>query len=158
QPGLLAAKVQGRMPQSYAVAIRLPVFTAEQWDQAISAMVAQARYAASLLSGDLPAGIEDVFAPIGLRLVPSEPSDLAVSCTCAAAASAGPGVPAGRAAGGWCKHVCCAMILLADRLGIDPFAIFQLRGMRGEELLDRLRQQRAAAGAARTTAGPAADV
>jgi uncharacterized Zn finger protein len=170
QPGLVSAKVQGRMPGAYAVSIRLPVLSAAQWEQVLTAMTAQARFAAALLSGDLPPAIEEVFAPLGLRLMPQAPSDLAASCTCDAARgprAADPGaassVPsdgdastdARPAAGGtgWCKHVCCVMTLLADRLANDPFTLFLLRGMAADDLLDQLRRKRAAAG---TTAPGAA--
>ncbi len=134
-PGLVTAKVQGRMPQAYSTAVRLPTFAPEQWEAAIDAMCSQARYSASLLAGDLPAEIEDVFAPLGLRLLPVDPSELAVSCTC----------DVGKA---FCKHVCCTMALIADRFGTDRLLIFRLRGLSGDELIERIAQRRAAAGAA----------
>jgi uncharacterized Zn finger protein len=134
-PGIITAKVQGRMPQAYVTTIRLPTFAAEQWEAAVDAMCSQARYSASLLAGDLPADIEDVFAPLGLRLLPVDPSELAVSCTCEV------GKP-------FCKHVCCAMALIADRFGSDRLLIFRLRGLPGDELIERIAQRRAAAGAA----------
>jgi uncharacterized Zn finger protein len=133
--GLITAKVQGRMPQAYATAVRLPTFTPEQWEAAIDAMCSQARYSASLLAGDLPADIEDVFAPLGLRLLPVDPSELAVSCTCDV------GKP-------FCKHVCCAMALIADRFATDRLLIFRLRGLSGDELIERIAQRRAASGGA----------
>ncbi|MBC7835202.1 MAG: hypothetical protein H7Y88_08895 [Phycisphaerales bacterium] len=139
--GLIAGRVQGRMPDAYAVAIRLPTFLPEQWEQVLSTMTDQARYAASLLSGELPPNIEDLFAPAGLKLFPTEPSDLAVTCKCDV------GVP-------WCKHVCCLMTLIADRLSTDPFLIFTLRGIPGSELVERLRQRRSAS-AARLPVGAA---
>lgn len=157
-PGMVNSKVQGRLPTSYQVTIRFPTFIPEQWEQVLGTMTEQARYAAALLSGDLPASIEDLFAPLGLRLFPAQPADLAVSCTCGlanvqhAAAMAGTPAQAGTPldpAQGWCKHVCCVMVLIADRLGPDPFLLFALRGMRGEELLDKLRQQRALSATAR---------
>ena len=62
--GLISARVQGRMPGAYVTEIRLPTITHEQWDQAIASMAEQARYHASLLAGEVPAGIEDLFAPL----------------------------------------------------------------------------------------------
>ena len=173
QPGVVTARVQGRMPEAYATTIRLPKFQPEHWEQVLAAMTTQARYAATLLAGDLPANIEDVFVPLGLKLFPSEPSEVAVSCNCRqvarAAAAATPASPggegeAGAAAGGappadvgggggWCKHVCCVMTLLADRFSADPFLIFTLRGMPGAELLERLSQRRAVAGAVGASSG-----
>lgn len=143
--GAIAAKIQGRMPGAYRVEIRLPVFTPEQWEQALASMAAQARYGAPLASGELPSNIEDLFAPIGLRLFPAEAPDLATSCTCEVFRG-GAGAPATP----WCKHVCSVMFLIAERLAREPLLIFALRGMPEQDLLERLRQQRALAGAART--------
>ncbi len=81
-PGHVSARVQGRLPSAYVVDIRLPVITHEQWEQATAAMLDEARHLAGLLSGEVPAGIEDLFAPLHLRLFPNEPSDVAISCTC----------------------------------------------------------------------------
>jgi hypothetical protein len=82
QSGVVTARVQGRMPEAYTAAIRLPRFQAEYWEQILNAMTTQARYAATLLAGDLPANIEDIFVPLGLKLFPSDPSEIAVACTC----------------------------------------------------------------------------
>lgn len=169
--GMISAKVQGRMPQAYKTAIRLPTFTPEQWDKATQAMVAQAKYAASLLAGELPTNIEDMFAPAGLSLFPTGAADLSVSCECNVftgkphdfgplppvlgpdgqpmpapprpPVKAGPGVP-------FCKHVCCLMFLTADRLATQPLMIFSLRGLAEGDLLERLRQARALQGLQRT--------
>jgi uncharacterized Zn finger protein len=165
-PGHISARVQGRMPSAYPVDIRLPVFTHEQWEAATTAMLEEARHLAGLLSGEVPAGIEDLFAPLHLRLFPQDQSDLAISCTCGrrhvssmyAMPTLPPGAPAAEstdesaaaapqpeaaAHGPWCKHVCCVMAIIAERLSRDPFLIFQLRGLAKEDLLERLRQKRA---------------
>lgn len=166
QPGVIAARVQGRMPDSYTTAVRLPKFQPEHWEQILAAMTAQARYAATLLAGDLPANIEDLFIPLGLKLFPTDPSEVAVSCTCDIARGIAPPPPPapvpqpGQAPPPpplapavpvvpipWCKHVCCVMVLLADRFSADPFLIFTLRGMPGADLLERLAQRRSVAGA-----------
>lgn len=186
--GTISARVQGRMPRAYSVAVRLPTYTPEQWAPVIDAMVAQARYAATLLAGELPPNIEDLFIPCGLKLFPTDASDVATSCTCSvftgipipmvvprpptpppsapagttppaatpapipqpatddAAQATGPRNPAVP----WCKHVCCAMALVADRLAADPFLIFALRGLLPDDLVERLRQRRAVAGTVRT--------
>jgi uncharacterized Zn finger protein len=190
-PGTVASRVQGRMPRAYSVAVRLPTYTPEQWAPVIDAMVAQARYAATLLAGELPPNIEDLFIPCGLKLFPTDASDVATSCNCSVFTgipipmvvprpspppSAVPGAPApapgpapapaevpaaidadSPAPSGprapavpWCKHVCCAMALVADRLAADPFLIFALRGLSPDDLVERLRQRRAVAGTVRT--------
>jgi len=171
KPGMVTAKVQGRMPQAYRTTIRLPTFTPEQWDKATQAMVAQAKYAAALLAGELPSNIEDMFAPAGLSLFPTGAADLSVSCECDVftgkprdfapvspvigpdgqpvppaprpPVKPGPGVP-------YCKHVCCLMYLIADRMSTHPLTIFSLRGLAEGDLLERLRQARALQGLQRT--------
>lgn len=171
-PGLISGRVQGRMPRAYNVAIRLPTYAPEQWVPVIEAMVAQARYAAALLAGELPPNIEDLVIPAGLKLFPTDPSDVAVSCNCSiftgipnqlpvaratpnpAEPPVAPPPPPARAPGiAWCKHVCCTMALVADRLAADPFLIFALRGLPPDDLLERLRQRRTMAGNARATGG-----
>jgi uncharacterized Zn finger protein len=120
-------------------------------------MTQQAKYAAAILSGELPANIEDLFAPHGLRLFPTDPADLSPSCNCSIFTGIEPpqpgpigappppppppkpGVP-------WCKHVCCLMYLIAERLGTQPLLILSLRGMPEADLIERLRQARALAG------------
>lgn len=164
-PGHIHARVQGRMPQAYAVDIRLPVLTFQQWDEVIALMVNEARPLAALLSGEVPASIEDSFSPLRLHLFPSEASHLAATCSCAQAraqleasmAAAGqkaqPGSPAAALTsdalhkGPWCKHVCCVMALVAERLGEDAFLMMALRGLGKDDLLERLRQKRALSGA-----------
>lgn len=198
--GMVAARVQGRMPQAYKVTLRLPTFAAEQWDTITGAMSGQAKYSASLLAGELPANIEDLFAPVGLNLFPLDLADLSVSCECdvfrrrlggeaavpsvsvasiaagAAAKGTGAGAPptaAGAskgvapAKGGkkgeavpslkLCKHICCTMYLVAEKLAQQPLLIFAIRGLPESDLLERLRTQRAIAGLQRT-GGSAAPV
>ena len=72
----------------------MPTLTHAESERVISSMVDQAVYAAKLLSGELPPSIEDVFAPLGLRLFPSESGDLTPKCNCRDVAPADPGSPA----------------------------------------------------------------
>ncbi len=172
KPGLISARVQGRMPQAYKTSVRLPTFTPEQWEKVCAAMSSQAKYAAALLAGELPPNIEDLFAPAGLALFPTGAADLSVSCECDVFTGKphdfGPGDPSLAAAEArepaprkkpsktgipWCKHVCCLMYLVADKLGANPMTVFMLRGMPEQDLLERLRQARALQGLQRTAAG-----
>lgn len=154
KPGAITARVQGRLPSAYSTSLRLPTFGLDQWEAVIAATAGQARYAASILAGELPANIEDLFAPHGLQLFPADPSDLSPSCTCPVftgivPAESGIAPPVQTP---WCKHVCCLMYLVAERLGQHPLLIFSLRGMPDADLVERLRQQRALAGLQRTAA------
>jgi uncharacterized Zn finger protein len=82
-PGQVAAAVQGRAERPYTTTIALAPLSAEQWEQVVLAMSEGAIYAAKLLSGELPPNIEDIFGPLGLKLFPTDPSELKVSCNCA---------------------------------------------------------------------------
>ncbi|HPO92185.1 MAG TPA: hypothetical protein PL072_01825 [Phycisphaerales bacterium] len=157
KPGLVSAKVQGRLPTPYRTELRLPTFGIEAWNSVVSALAEQSRILASLLSGELPSNIEDVFAPLGLRLFPGAEQELATSCSCHVfrgldAATDGP-----RAGGPtrWCKHVCCVMYLVAEALAHRPLTVFGLRGLEEAELLEQLRQQRALSGLSKGGGGAA---
>lgn len=153
EPGIIRATVQGSVISPYKASVSLPALTHEQSERIIAAMTDQAVYAAKLLAGELPANIEDVFIPLGLRLFP-EASELVPRCTC----PVGRPVVPGRAPGArppprptdgppvWCKHLCCAAYLVAERFTTDPFLIFTLRGLPRDELIERLRQRRLVAG------------
>jgi len=132
--GTITATVQGRIDKPYRVSLSMSTYSESQWTGVVQAMSDQAVYAAKLLAGELPASIEDLFAPVGLRLFPAESTDLTPACTCGDEQR-------------WCKHVCCITYLLAERFATDPFLIFLLRGIPGDDLLEKIRQRRAIAGA-----------
>jgi uncharacterized Zn finger protein len=167
-PGSVMGNVQGRSDRPYTTNITIATFPTDQWDKVVEAMSEGAIYAAKLLAGELPPNIEDIFGPLGLKLFPTEPSELTVSCDCrammqahaeasAAAARAiaqrtGQPVKAPEPAppeeenNGWCKHICCIAYLLAHKLATEPFLMFTLRGLEGKDLLERLRQRRTMTG------------
>lgn len=138
---LCEAVIQGRADKPYRTTLTLETFSPEQQEQVIGTMGEQVRYAAKLLAGELPSNIEDVFAPLGLRLVPTEAGDLRPACSCADWSEKSP----------WCKHAVCLTALLGERLGEDPMLIFGLRGMPIDDLVEGLRQRRVAGSG---TAGP----
>jgi uncharacterized Zn finger protein len=126
--------IQGRADKPYRTTLAMEAFTAAQQEQVIGTMGEQVRYAAKLLAGELPSNIEDVFAPLGLRLLPTEPDDLRPECTCSDWSAESP----------WCKHAVCLTSLLSERLGEDPMLVFGLRGMPIDDLVEGLRQRRVA--------------
>lgn len=169
KPGLVSARVQGRMPQAYKCAVRIPTFTPEQWEKVSQLMAGQARYAAALLAGELPTNIEDMFAPAGLNLFPADASDISTSCDCDiftgrvrdyTATPTEPPKPSSRSSRAqsgtpWCKHICCVMFLIADGLARRPLSIFSMRGLAEGDLVERLRQARALQGMQRAGAAAA---
>jgi len=152
----LVASVQGRAERPYQVKFQFEPLSPEQWEKVGGVMTDQAVYAAKLLAGDLPANIEDVFVPLGLKLFPTDFSEIVFSCTCPDHQADERTRNASKAAGEnpgpllWCKHAACAAYLLAQRLASDPFVMFKLRGLDGQELLERLRHSRAVANSSKT--------
>lgn len=130
EEGMAVASVQGRLSRPYAVTLKLRHFTAEERDRIVDAMAEQAIYAAKLLAREVPPNIEDLFAPLGYKLFPSEPEEFETTCTC-------------REPKPWCKHAVCAAILLALRLGREPLAIFALRGHPVDHFIAMLSDRRA---------------
>ncbi len=150
EPGRLDAAVQGRAARAYVTRITIPTLDAEQWTKAIGALADSAMFAAKILAGEVPPSIEDLFIPLGFRLLPASAADLGVTCTCTIAGPPG-GPPPPPPGGLWCKHACCVAHLFAARLSTDPFLAFLLRGLEREDLTDRLLHRRAASQAGHGT-------
>lgn len=134
--GVCRAVVQGRADKPYRVRLSFEHFTPEQTGRIVESMLEQPRLVAKLLAGELPANVEDFFAPLGLKLLPTEPGEVEATCTCADWSERKP----------WCKHVVCAAAILGEKLGEDPFGAFDLRGLPRDDLTERLREHRALTG------------
>jgi uncharacterized Zn finger protein len=143
--GGAVAQVQGSRPRPYRARIGVPALGKAEWAQVLDALAADASYAATLLAGELPRDIEDVFARAGLSLFPAGPRDLVMDCSCP-----DPAVP--------CKHLAAVFYVLAERFDDDPFQILALRGRDRAALLDDLRARREAAAARPSGVAPLADV
>jgi uncharacterized Zn finger protein len=174
EPGRVVASIQGSQYTPYETDLTVQPFSHDASEKLVAAMSDQAVHAAKLLSGELTPSVEDLMAPLGLRLFPAEAGEVTPRCTCkearGIASSSAVGVEALRAqtssenepapieapspattphAGPiWCKHACCLAYLVAERLARDPFVMFTLRSLPKEELIERLRQRRVVAGSA----------
>jgi len=129
EPGLVLARVQGTRYSPYRVRIQAKVLSENQWQRAEKAMAGQALPLALLLTGEMPAEIEEIFAACKLTLFPKSYRELQASCSCP----------------DWenpCKHLAAAYYILAERFDEDPFLIFAWRGRSREELVARLRARR----------------
>jgi uncharacterized Zn finger protein len=107
-------------------------FGASEWARVEHDLVAEARFAADLLGGRMPAGIGAVFAAAGLSLLPLSLDEVAMDCTCER----------------WpmpCVHLAATCYALARSFEEDPFGVFAWRGRSRDELLLHLREQRATA-------------
>ena len=85
-------------------------------------MAEQPIIAASLLSGRMPANIEDTFRAVGLSMFPDQRDDLETDCSCPDWSNP-------------CKHIAAVYLLLGEEFDRDPFLIFRMRGMDREDLL-----------------------
>jgi uncharacterized Zn finger protein len=132
--GKVTAKVQGSRPRPYDVTIAVKAITEAEWSTLITALAAQALYAAKLLAGEMPQNIEEVFKGAGLSLLPRRLDDLKTHCSCPDSSNP-------------CKHIAAVYYLLGEEFDRDPFLIFALRGMNRDELLKRLAGAGAGAGA-----------
>lgn len=136
EPGIVLAKVQGSRYTPYRVRLRSKQLSEQQWRRVEKALAGRALELAQLLAGEMPTGIEEVFAACRLTLFPRSGAELKASCTCP----------------DWenpCKHIAAAYYILAERFDEDPFLIFAWRGREREELLGHLRARRAGGDRAR---------
>lgn len=142
---LVVALVRGPDdPAAFRARIAVRSFGASEWARVEQDLVAEARYAADLLAGRMPAGIGSVFAAAGLSLVPLSLDEVAMDCTCER----------------WpmpCVHLAATCYALARSFEEDPFGIFAWRGRPRDELLLHLRELRSAQGLAAAAAPASTD-
>jgi uncharacterized Zn finger protein len=139
EPAVISAVVQGSRPTPYNVCIAMPTVDGGKWEHILAALAREAMYSASMLAGELPHEIEEVFSAAGVPLFPSPTSRLSTSCTCPDWANP-------------CKHVAAVCYLVAEQLDRDPFVLLAWRGRERDEVLRRLRELRGAQAATRPEA------
>ena len=127
EPGLVSADVQGSRYDPYHVEIGVDAFTDDEWHEAVKALASQALFSAKLLAGEIPENTEEAFSGVGLSLFPNSASELTMKCSCPDAF-----VP--------CKHIVAIHYVLADKLGADPFLLFEWRGRSRGRILRELGQ------------------
>jgi uncharacterized Zn finger protein len=135
-PGLVTAVVTGT--ESYDVSMRMDAFSTAEWNMAIKIMSQEARYAAELLAGQMPADIDSVFRRCKRSLFPSKSHDLETDCSCPDWASP-------------CKHVAAMHYVLGEAFDRDPFLLFELRGRTRDQVLAALSRLRTGTSEAATT-------
>ena len=139
RPGRVTARVKGSRPQPYTVRIELPTLSDEAWARVVEALAGQARYAASLLAGEMPPNIDEVFAEQSVQLFPRSEDELQTDCSCPDWANP-------------CKHVAAVHYVLGAEFDRDPFLLFRLRGRTREAIVAALRASRTAPGSERPAA------
>ena len=121
----IAARVQGSRATPYKVSITVVAPSEKQWVAIVEAMKAKVGFVASLLDGEVPAELEEVFASCGVPLFPAKWKDLQTSCSCP----------------DWenpCKHIAAVLYVFADQLDVDAWLALELRGRQRDALLDAL--------------------
>ena len=127
--GLVTAKVTGSSARPYTIEIRSTALSDTTWNGVLAALASEARFAATLLAGEMPKDIDDVFRRAGASLFADASSDLTTSCSCPDWANP-------------CKHVAATHYVLGDALERDPFLLFELRGRTKFDVLAALRALR----------------
>ena len=120
--GQVRARVQGSRPAAYDVSLEAPVLTSEDWRRVATALAREARFAAALLAGEMPADVEDAFRAAGVPLFPTQRGDLRTSCSCPDTSNP-------------CKHIAAVYYLLGEEFDRDPFLVFRLRGIQRDEVM-----------------------
>ncbi|WP_026821068.1 SWIM zinc finger family protein [Arthrobacter castelli] len=123
--GAVTAKIQGSRAKPYRVRIGIAAYGKAEWAAVEESLASNAWFVASLLAGQMPADIEDIFTGVGLSLFPRNADELSLDCSCP----------------DWevpCKHLAAVFYLLAEQFDDDPFRILAWRGREREDLLGRM--------------------
>lgn len=134
QPGLLQAQVVERENGVTLVEVRFPTLSDAQWETIIDALGSQAIFVAQLLTGDMPAEIEQVFTAAGSWLLPATAADVEQLYTPAG----GVATPAD----GVCRPLIAAYMQLGEMVTEDPWLLLRLRGRDREQVLAALQEKR----------------
>ncbi len=123
--GLVTARVQGTRRTPYDVEIRMRPYTDEQWERIGGTLAGQPQHLARLVGGEMPEGLEDLLAKIGLPLFPTEYGDLVTDCSCPDFSNP-------------CKHIAAVFYIMAEAFDADPFLLLRLRGRDRDAFLEHL--------------------
>ena len=128
----VAARVQVPHEPPYMVRISFDPFSHEQWECLLAEVRDRNALASSISSGDLPLEIQTAFSKARLRFMPERYVDLHLECACP----------------DWlkpCKHLVAVWLKFARDFDHDPFLVFELRGLKRDELIAILHNRRPAA-------------
>jgi uncharacterized Zn finger protein len=128
ETGTVLAQVQGSRRTPYRVTIGLAPLPDAAWERVFAELARRPDLAASLLAGEMPRDIDEVFAQARASLFPTAPDHLRLHCNCPDKVTV-------------CKHIAATCYLLGEQLDEDPFLLFRLRGRDQDEVLEGLRRQ-----------------
>ncbi len=129
-PGKISAKIQLEGDKTDFIDLQVQTFSDEEWNRVLEELAMKSFFFANLLIGEVPLEIEETFAnKIGKSLVPNTLHEIRLSSSCEDAAQ----LKLAGAALFW---------KFWERLGVDPFMIFTMRGIGRDETISRLRKMR----------------
>jgi len=139
EAGAIAIRVQGRREGAYNLSIAVPILKEEDVERMTRAFVDQAIHGARVIAGEMMPETNELLNSLGIRLLPML-SECVISCSC-------------EYEDPMCKHLRCAVLLLAQIFDKEPMLAFRLRGVETAELTEELRRLRTErAGGQRVTA------
>ena len=121
EKGKVKARVQGSRKTPYKVEIRISPLSQEQCDAILSRCTAKVDSLESLLNGDFPESLKDIFLGQG-GLFP-QPREISFNCSCPDWAM-------------MCKHVAATLYAIGTRLDEEPLLFFTLRGIEMDPFVD----------------------
>ncbi len=121
ESGKIHSLVQGSRSKPYEVVIQIKSIDKINWLKIKEASSGKLDSLQDLLSGKLPADLEEVFMVKDRGLFPS-PKEIEFSCSCPDWAS-------------MCKHVAATLYGVGARLDEDPSLFFKLRNVKIEDLI-----------------------
>lgn len=133
-PGLIEAKVEGRGREPYHVRLHARLPEREHLDELERRLMERALYAASLLAGEMPAELEEVFADSEVNIVPwAGGGRRQFFCSCSSHNKD-------------CRHIITVLYVSIGIFDKDPFLLLKMRGLEKETLLPALSAARGGLG------------
>ena len=121
--GKIEASVQGSQLKPYEVSITVKTLGDEIWDTVLEQVRSDASLAATLMTGELPEGIDQVFQQAGGSLFPNRLRHISNTCECSDWSNP-------------CKHSAAVYYILCESLDEDPLLLFLLRGRSRDEVIE----------------------
>jgi uncharacterized Zn finger protein len=121
EPGLITALVQGS--SLYNVKIKIDSLSKRKWDAIIKKCGHKISGVESLIKGEFPKELADIFLVQKEGIFPS-PKEIHMDCDCPDWADC-------------CKHIAAVLYGVGVRLDTDPLLFFKLRNVNFEELLKK---------------------
>jgi len=121
--GKITALVQGSRPSPYEIDISIKPLSKDNWDAIRTKCEGKMESLASLLEGEFPKALGEIFTEKGRGLFP-EPKEIKFKCSCPDWAS-------------MCKHIAATLFGVGARLDVDPLLFFILRNSDVNDLVSQ---------------------